>query len=42
MTLWLFVEYQQMLAYRKLNLMESKAKRFFQLVDDQKKCVSKA
>lgn len=29
-----------MLAYRKLNLMESKAKRFFQLVDDQKKCAS--
>ncbi|KAF1334365.1 Phosphatidylinositol-3-phosphate5-kinase, partial [Globisporangium splendens] len=32
-----FGEYQQMLAYRKLNVLESKAKRFFQLVDDQKK-----
>ncbi|KAG7400163.1 hypothetical protein PHYBOEH_006702 [Phytophthora boehmeriae] len=32
-----FEEYKQMLAYRKLNLLESKAKRFFELVDDQKK-----
>lgn len=32
-------EYRQMLAYRKVHLIESKAKRFFQLVDDQKKCV---
>ncbi|RLN64823.1 hypothetical protein BBJ29_004753 [Phytophthora kernoviae] len=31
-----FEEYKQMLVYRKLNLLESKAKRFFELVDDQK------
>jgi hypothetical protein len=30
-------EYKQMLAYMKVNLLESKAKRFFQLVDDQNK-----
>lgn len=28
-----------MLAYKKINLLESKARRFFQLVDDQKKYV---
>lgn len=28
-----------MLAYRKINLLESKARRYFQLVDDQKKWV---
>ncbi|KAL3666081.1 hypothetical protein V7S43_008872 [Phytophthora oleae] len=32
-----FEEYKQMLAYMKVNLLESKAKRFFQLVDDQNK-----
>ncbi|KAE9354541.1 hypothetical protein PF008_g4491 [Phytophthora fragariae] len=32
-----FKEYKQMLAYMKVNLLESKAKRFFQLVDDQNK-----
>ncbi|TYZ57717.1 hypothetical protein PybrP1_006292 [[Pythium] brassicae (nom. inval.)] len=32
-----FDEYRQMLAYRKINLMESKARRFFRLVDDQNK-----
>ncbi|OWZ18653.1 putative LRR protein [Phytophthora megakarya] len=32
-----FEEYKQMLAYMKVNLLESKAKRFFELVDDQKK-----
>ncbi|KAL4138369.1 hypothetical protein PRIC2_001875 [Phytophthora ramorum] len=32
-----FEEYKQMLAYMKVNLLESKAKRFFELVDDQNK-----
>ncbi|KAG2863092.1 hypothetical protein PC113_g5719 [Phytophthora cactorum] len=32
-----FEEYKQMLTYMKVNLLESKAKRFFQLVDDQNK-----
>ncbi|KAI9998737.1 hypothetical protein PInf_003327 [Phytophthora infestans] len=32
-----FEEYKQMLAYMKVNLLESKAKRFFRLVDDQNK-----
>lgn len=32
-----FQEYKRMLAYSKLNLLESKARRFFQLVDDQHK-----
>uniref|UniRef100_H3GSD4 1-phosphatidylinositol-3-phosphate 5-kinase n=1 Tax=Phytophthora ramorum TaxID=164328 RepID=H3GSD4_PHYRM len=34
-----FEEYKQMLAYMKVNLLESKAKRFFELVDDQNKYV---
>ncbi|DBA03352.1 TPA: hypothetical protein N0F65_004629, partial [Lagenidium giganteum] len=32
-----FDEYLQMLAYRKINLLEAKARKFFQLVDEQKK-----
>lgn len=38
----LLLEYRQMLAYMKLRLSEAKARRYFQLADEQNKCVRSA